>query len=293
VQVLEAVHLLLAFELFVVVVSVDSRWLTFALADQLRALTSTDSDGRRATPADYLEKIFQLPFWVQPLEAAGRRSLVHGLLQPSVRSDADTAPVKADESPQLEVGERERAALEALLVRRGDPRLEAHALILRPDDLAFTDSHAPLLGDTPRRVKRFVNTVQLLLAMPPELNPNGAPSDRKIVAFTAALNSGMPDLAHELFMRARRTPAATLTQALAEMTQANGSTPTTARDVARLHAWLANAPAWSGLTLRRLEVRLDLVRRLSFVQPVEAVPVLHPVGQATVPDPSGSAPVPV
>jgi hypothetical protein len=38
VEVLEAVHLLLAFELFVVVVAVDSRWLTSALIDRLVAL---------------------------------------------------------------------------------------------------------------------------------------------------------------------------------------------------------------------------------------------------------------
>jgi hypothetical protein len=57
VEVLEAVHLLLAFRLFVVVVAVDSRWLEHALA---KAYGAFDARARkpewRTTPQDYLEK---------------------------------------------------------------------------------------------------------------------------------------------------------------------------------------------------------------------------------------------
>ena len=268
VQVLEAVHLLLAFELFVVVVSVDSRWLSFALTDELRALTATDNGGMRPTPMDYIEKIFQLPFWVQPLEAPGRQSLVHGLLESSVRAP-DEAAVRGRGGPsELALGDRERAALEALLTRRGaDPRLEAHALVLRPEDLAFMDTLAPLLGDTPRRVKRFVNIVQLVLAMPPELEGAGPPPhDRAIVAFAAALNSGLPAVARELFGLAERAPTVTLGDALA------GMTVQPADEVARLRNWLTGAPPWSSMALARLKVRLDVVRRLSFDRPEDPIP---------------------
>ncbi len=94
VEVLEAVHLLLAFELFVVVVAVDARWLSVALTDELRALKPDRDEGRCATPQDYLEKIFQLPFWVQPLTTDGRRTLVHGLLEGSVTSRRRARPCR-------------------------------------------------------------------------------------------------------------------------------------------------------------------------------------------------------
>lgn len=73
VNMLEAVHLLLALDLFVVVVAVDSRWLTRALEvyyhDLLTATDGMDSDGMRAsTPQSYLEKIFQITYALGPMD---------------------------------------------------------------------------------------------------------------------------------------------------------------------------------------------------------------------------------
>ena len=76
VDVLQAVHLLLALDLFVVVVGVDPRWLLHSLREQYRtAFRSAGEDGAtadadlgdqdavwRTTPHDYLEKIFNIPF---------------------------------------------------------------------------------------------------------------------------------------------------------------------------------------------------------------------------------------
>ena len=75
VEVLQAVHLLLAFKLFVVVVAVDPRWLRRALEVHFPDLlltekTRDDHVMRRATPRDYLEKIFQIPFTLPSLEAS-------------------------------------------------------------------------------------------------------------------------------------------------------------------------------------------------------------------------------
>lgn len=50
--------------------------------------------------------------------------------------------------------------------RRGNSiRLEVRPLALTAEELELLESMSPLLGPTPRRVKRFVNTCQLLLAM--------------------------------------------------------------------------------------------------------------------------------
>lgn len=77
IKVLEAVHLLLAFPLFVVVVAVDARWLESSLREHYTQLTAD-----AAVPADYLEKIFQVPFWIRPLGADTRRQMMRGLLAP-------------------------------------------------------------------------------------------------------------------------------------------------------------------------------------------------------------------
>ncbi len=76
VAVLQAVHLLLAFPLFAVVVGVDVRWVERAL--RLHHQQLLDSDG--ATPRDYLEKIFQIPFWLEPLDPAGSKAMLRTMI---------------------------------------------------------------------------------------------------------------------------------------------------------------------------------------------------------------------
>jgi hypothetical protein len=68
-----------------------------------------------------------------------------------------------------------------------------------------------------------------------------------------------------LFGKAQRTPTATLGNALGDLT-----TPP-ASEVARLRAWLAEEPAWSSMALGRLDIRLDLIRRLSFDPPSDLI----------------------
>lgn len=205
---LEAVHLLLAFELFVVVVAVDSRWLSFALTDELGALDSLNRGGRKATPQDYLEKIFQLPFWVQPLSIDGRGSLVHGLLESSVSAPSGSGATGGANGGGLALGPREEELLTAMLSRRGAaPQLDAHLLALTPDDLSFMESLAPLLGDTPRRVKRFVNVTQLLLALPPALDRDASnPRTARSLRSSPPLTQGCPAWRHDFSTRSIKPP---------------------------------------------------------------------------------------
>ena len=89
VEVLQAVHLLLAFPLFVAVVGVDPRWLTRSLERHYRQVLSTDHEGAEVEPGlppagtnphDYLEKIFQIPFSLDPMSVGGYRSLIASLV---------------------------------------------------------------------------------------------------------------------------------------------------------------------------------------------------------------------
>jgi hypothetical protein len=84
VEVLEAIHLLLAFKLFVVVVGVDVRWISRSLLDRYQSLLLDDGVKNPidsvASPHDYLEKIFQIPFWIRPIDRAGSEKLLADLL---------------------------------------------------------------------------------------------------------------------------------------------------------------------------------------------------------------------
>jgi hypothetical protein len=92
-EVLQAVHLLLAFKLFVVVVGVDPRWLMHSLE---RSYSAFRVGGRRrgrewlTTPQNYLEKIFQIPFHLKPMEQHGFERLMTTLLP--VTDGAVSAP---------------------------------------------------------------------------------------------------------------------------------------------------------------------------------------------------------
>jgi hypothetical protein len=88
VEVLEAIHLILALPLFVVVVAVDPRWLVRALETQYQDLLANvnpqnEDDGGlsaeshwTASPLSYLEKIIQIPYTLRPMDSAGFANLV-------------------------------------------------------------------------------------------------------------------------------------------------------------------------------------------------------------------------
>lgn len=110
VEVLQAIHLLLAFPLFVVVVGADPRWLLKSLHTHYRSILGsaewndgTDdpaADGHwAATPQNYLEKIFQIPFCLRPMSSDGYSSLVAADIGQLTASDASPAPADSGEVP--------------------------------------------------------------------------------------------------------------------------------------------------------------------------------------------------
>jgi hypothetical protein len=97
VAVLEAVHLMLALELFVVVVAVDARWLIRSLEYHYRELFSGEdrpasailsgppepgTNTGPASPVDYLDKIFQIPYVLTPPPPAAMALYLRSLLPP-------------------------------------------------------------------------------------------------------------------------------------------------------------------------------------------------------------------
>lgn len=133
-EVLRTVHLLLAFDLFVCVVAVDPRWVTQCLrsspglvSDSTEPAPDLEELGGAATPADYLEKIFQVPLWLRPVPAEQRAAVVGALLTDQLRHEAG--------------------------------RIQIHE-----EELAFLPRIAPLLDGNARSLKRFVNSYRLVKA---------------------------------------------------------------------------------------------------------------------------------
>jgi hypothetical protein len=109
VKVLQAVHLLLAFPLFVVVVGVDSRWLLRSLRHEYSALLTSSAEDRSfsgedseywaSTPQNYLEKIFQIPYWIRSMEKEGYIRLVRSLIESGTKDESAQDKAGADDSP--------------------------------------------------------------------------------------------------------------------------------------------------------------------------------------------------
>jgi len=142
VQVLQAIHLLLAFPLFVVVVGVDSRWVTRALQQSYEWLRDDDEvdeatnghksrDARKeeddrdegATPHDYLEKIFQIPFWLKPMDAISCVEFLDGITRdPDKPGDGNVKDkeMPVDKEPAKSSSSMETKLSDAVSKKDGD-----------------------------------------------------------------------------------------------------------------------------------------------------------------------------
>ncbi len=191
VSVLQAVHLLLSFPVFVVVVAVDSRWVTRSLEGHYAKLLEAEGqDGEAATASDYLEKIFQIPYWVRPMTQTSSVALLSSMTaaaispdylseppETAVVHDADLQPNASDPGQALAVspadstnaGVRGNAdtvdiGLPDAPVETANPLSGARALVLTEGERAYMLNIAPWVGSTPRRALRFLNIYRIIKA---------------------------------------------------------------------------------------------------------------------------------
>lgn len=223
VEVLQAVHLLLALKLFVVVVAVDSRWLLRSLEGQYPEFLSLDQEivGQKeiarwaSTPQNYLEKIFQIALGIKPMNEAGYLQLLEDLVGPAVivvsaeRGDRDSESEPGGDRA-LGVSKPDNlptASEEETAARKVDPN---------PPSLEITQHEVDLMRDlsaflgTPRAVKRFVNTYRIIRASlsPKELHDFEIDNSEDPVAVLVllALLSGTPMEATWVFQSLDTTP---------------------------------------------------------------------------------------
>lgn len=255
VKVLEAVHLLLAFPLFVVVVAVDARWLESSLREHYSQLAAD-----AAVPADYLEKIFQVPFWVRPLDPDTRRQMVRGLLTPNLAAAAGATP-EHGASGATDVPETDLPAFVELVESfdvtdpTEQPWLEAARLTVSGGELGLIEQITPLIGATPRAVKRFVNVYLLLRAM--GRGRGWVLPEQGQVAVLLAIATDLPALADAMFPHLVAIP--TLRAVLGATAKGKA-----ADQRARLDRWLTEHPDWQHVDLSGMGGWADLILRFRF-----------------------------
>ncbi len=197
-EVLQAVHLLMAFPLFVVVVGVDKRCVENALRYknllQYSNVTGLNSPKELKDtfninviePKEYLEKIFQIPFLIQKPDSNAIINLVDNLLREQVKPEDEifaNGGVSADylnqELPNQELINPEKnpgSAIDESTVNvdlnlKPEPGLSiiTSQEPVKPADLKFSSKEfrylkqiACLVGNNPRTVKRFINIYRII-----------------------------------------------------------------------------------------------------------------------------------
>jgi hypothetical protein len=265
VSVLEAVHLLFDFELFVVLLAVDTRWLEQSLRIRYRKLLGAHHG---ASPSDYLEKIIQIPLQVLPLDDSMIRRMLTGLTGAAAPEPAPAPLPAADDHAGVapSAPADERAGREAT-----KPRVQrslAQVLTITPSDAAAMAAVVGLIGTTPRTVKRFVNTYRLLKARATDLSSfaerRDGVADDQIVAFLLALVTGRPGFTPLLTYLANGGPQATVRSLVTAMAP-DGTPPDPG--VTQLLAWLDSRPALAGASAPRCAGWASEVRRFTFLPP--------------------------
>ena len=186
IEVLQAIHLLLAFPLFVVVVGVDSRWLLSSLEQQYARQVSADAAAKRSemlsTPQDYLEKIFQIPFWIRPMRVETLRRFLWASFSARPQSRDRTGPTTSGEAAGHQPA---RFAIQI------DP--------FEIDSMARLMSFLP----TPRAAKRLINTYRLLRTVVRSRDVSDHTSNTEgvllYVILLLGLVTGFPAEASEIF----------------------------------------------------------------------------------------------
>ncbi|KPM55994.1 hypothetical protein ACG83_12425 [Frankia sp. R43] len=171
VDVLAAVHMLLALPLFVVVVAVDPRWLRRCLEQYYAEIFAGNADAAGgATPFDYLDKIFQVVFALRPMGAEADRYVEW--LVPTAAEDErprrrEAEPPEARPRPGSGEPDRPGPGRTGRAATPGEMPPQPDQLRLRPQELRFVQRLRPML-ETPRALKRFVNLYRLVRAGIPD-----------------------------------------------------------------------------------------------------------------------------
>ena len=234
VDVLQAVHLLLAFSLFAVIVGVDQRSLRKSLQEQFKGLVadSTQPHGGEvpATPLDYLEKIFHVPFHLPRMDADGFGKLIWNLSAPQsdrqepikkpedtttpVAPEQTTAPdLPADVTPPPAPTPAPGIPAPVPVPVKPTPVLVGSVPLQQWERKALKRYHA--LISTPRAAIRLLNTYRLVRAGLTDeqwtrfRSDGNRPGESEIAMLLLAVAAGYPSIVRNWFAALHRAGGTT------------------------------------------------------------------------------------
>lgn len=256
VSVLQAIHLLLCFKLFVVVVAVDARWISRALIDQYPDLLEENvmwieprkdkiQDSQHvytrvgASSHDYLEKIFQIPYWVRPMDKTACEKYVEHLTEVDQLKTAKNKPdnnlppkdvdtPKPDDTEKLvpakinktkdildggDLIEPDKDKLDDSQqpnVKLPDVNLTSGAddyagMYLTKNEVIVLKKMAQYAGSSPRRGLRFINVYRLIKSgltkkqLADLVDDSGESISYKTIITQLAISTGAPKIAQYYF----------------------------------------------------------------------------------------------
>jgi hypothetical protein len=186
--VLQAVNLLLALPLFVVVIGVDARWLYSCIEQSGRS--------GEESPHRYVEKIIQIPFWLRRMDSDSYQRLISSAVAEQAESVvASVFPPGVNSGPLPEDGPVAERQTWPQSVRASSAMTRAEI-----DMLQRLVAFVP----TPRAGKRLVNVYRLLRALiGPAARARLESGDYQTVLVQLALLSGFPEFGPVLFEMVR------------------------------------------------------------------------------------------
>lgn len=310
VKVLEAVHLLLCFPLFTVVVAVDARWVSRALHERFPKLLErgafatgdwNDRESEGATSLDYLEKIFQLPYWVRAVDSAGARRYVSTLVSEDVRRSETTkrrgtdhagtdgplegsavpgnvvpippGPVTSPSAPSpANVPSRTPESRRSTQASAEPLTAASVGLEINQQEATALERFAPLISPTPRRLLRFVNLYRLLkTALRKDVRENmfGKGGWEERGGFCAliaqlAIVTGAPDGAPAYFAHLHNLDSSATVETLIQALSSDAAVKSSDSEI--VVSILKSAVGWEkvSLTVQDLKDTSELARRYSF-----------------------------
>jgi len=204
---------------------------------QLKGLLGREiNDERPATPLDYLEKIFHVPFHLPPMEERGFKSLIDRLTEPvttknpvqsligqtgankspatNVIERQDVTPPSEIKKAELELGLEQRELDSIMLTAETTTPVVGSVPLQRWEREALQVYH-PLI-QTPRGATRLLNTYRLVRASVPQSEWATFAGDHRfdgefrVAMLLLAAAAGYPAVARSWFARLLATPPAEL-----------------------------------------------------------------------------------
>jgi hypothetical protein len=270
------VQLLLKTDLFVVVLAVDVRFITRALEAVYKGILT-----RRGSPSglDYIEKIVQIPYQVQPIEDEA----VSGYLEKQMKIAAE-AEDEAEDTPDAGVVDGGTAVTNQPVVAgtaaTGTEQTEAENPVTEPDlpieaieigraEYQAMEKCCKQVAMSPRAIKRLANVYKLLkIIWYREGSEPADPHMMELVMALLALSERYPNQMRDLFEALARQIRAEAETTLAEFAQTQ--LPDEGGDTYVAQEWqqfLADTAALAPtIPLRQIELKtFNLVRCFCFV----------------------------